>query len=300
MATIGIILTLTIYHTNVKAWRFHDLTTIAVGAFMANADDSFLWYREAMKNSTYLGRQELYKRFGNYANAKYELSDLQDQRKVEEFRYNLKYAISEMENAVAENKEDVQFYSLLGALYNKYYSNFKEPGYIDKAETTLQRAVELSPERETVYYEYGQTMVFKKDYRKAVELFKRGVELNPPVPISHWYLGMAYLNAKEYSSADAEISEAIKLGYGYKTIKDLLSITPIYIELKDYRRLEKIYLDVLDLDPNNPEIYVSLALVYKELGDKTSAIKMAEKAISLDESFRAEGEKFVDELEGGK
>ncbi|MFA6096780.1 MAG: O-antigen ligase family protein [Candidatus Paceibacterota bacterium] len=300
IAVAGIVLIFSTYSANFKAWRFHDLTTVAVGAISLNADDSFLWYKEAMKNSTYLGRQELYKRFGNYANAKYVLSDPGDRRKTEEFQANLKFAISEMENAVAENKEDVQFYSLLGALYNKYYSNFREPEYIDKAEKTLQRAVELSPERETVYYEYGQAMVFKKDYKKAIELFKKGVDLNPPVPISHWYLGMAYLNAKEYGLADSEISEAIKLGYGYKTIKDLLSITPIYIELKDYQRLEKIYLDVLELDQNNPEIYVSLALVYRELGDKTGAIKMAEKAISLDESFRVEGEKFIDELEGGK
>lgn len=296
MAFTGAVLVLSIYYTNIKAWKFHDLTTIAVAAFTMNADDSFLWYKEAMKNSTYLGRQELYKRFGNYANAKYMFSGAESQEEKEIFKQNLKFAISEMENAVVENKEDVQFYLLLGALYNKYYSNFREPEYIEKAEKTLEKAAELSPERETVYYEYGQTMVFKKDYNKAIELFKKGVELNPPVPVSHWYLGMAYLNAKEYILADAEISEAIKLGYGYNTIKDILNIVPIYIELKDYIRLKELYLKVLKLDPKNPEIYASLALVYKELGDKASAIEMAKKAMSLDESYMAEGEKFLESL----
>lgn len=300
IATAGIILALAAYYTNVKAWRFHDLTTIAVGAFSLNADDSFLWYREAMKNSTYLGRQELYKRFGNYVNTKYALLGDEDQKERDAFKQNMKFAISEMENAVSENKEDVQFYSILGALYNKYYNNFRDAEYIEKAEKTLRKAVELSPERETVYYEYGQTMVFKKDYKKAIELFKKGVDLNPPVPVSHWYLGMAYLNAREYQSADAEISEAIRLGYGYKTIKDILNIVPIYIELKDYRRLEKLYSDVLDLDPDNPKIYVSLALVYKELGDKASAKSMAKKAIAVDETYRIEGERFIYELESGK
>ncbi|MFZ2970978.1 MAG: tetratricopeptide repeat protein, partial [Minisyncoccia bacterium] len=234
---------------------------------------------------------------GNYANAKYALSGAENPEKKETFKQNLKFAISEMENAVAENKEDVQFYSLLGALYNKYYSNFREEEYIKKAEKTLQKAVELSPERETVYYEYGQTMVFKKDYDKAIEFFKKGIELNPPVAVSHWYLGLTYLNAKEYNLADAEITEAIKLGYGYKTISDILNIVPIYIELKDYSRVEKLYLDILDLDPNRPEIYASLALTYKELGNKQKAIEMAKKAISLDESYGDEAERFIAELE---
>ncbi len=297
MAITGIVLVSMIYYTNIKAWKFHDLTTITVAAFSKNADDSFLWYKKAMANSTYLGRQEIYKRLGNYANAKYAISGNENPKEKEVFKQNLKFAISEMENAVAENKEDVQFYSLLGALYNKYYSNFREEEYIKKAEKTLQKAVELSPERETVYYEYGQTMVFKKDYDKAIEFFKKGIELNPPVAVSHWYLGLTYLNAKEYNLADAEITEAIKLGYGYKTTSDILNIVPIYIELKDYSRVEKLYLDILDLDPNRPEIYASLALTYKELGNKQKAIEMAKKAISLDESYGDEAERFIAELE---
>jgi len=50
------------------------------------------------------------------------------------------------------------------------------------------------------------------------------------------------------------------------------------------------------LDPDNPKVYVSLALVYKELGDKVSAKNMAEKAIAVDEAYREEGERFIKEL----
>lgn len=330
IAISGIVLVLMIYYTNVKAWRFHDLTTITVSAFSVRADDSFDWYREAMKNSTYLGRQELFKRFGNFVNTKYAFTGNENAKEIELFRSDMNFAIDEMKKAIDENRHDVQFYSLLGAIYNKYYSNFKSVDRLEEnlekveraditkwkmrkknekhahlffvlgeAEKTLQKAVELSPERETVYYEFGQTMVFKKDYKKAIELFKKGVELNPPVPVSHWYLGMAYLNAGKYDDAKIEIEEAIRLGYGYNTVKDILSIVPIYIELKDYVKLEQLYAKVSDLDPNNPDIYVSLALVYKELGDVVSAKKMAEKAMYINEIYRAEGEKFIRELESG-
>jgi len=293
---IAISLILTIYYTNVRAWKFHDLTTIAVAAFTQNSEDSFYWYKEAMANSTYLGRQELYKRFGNYANADYKFPANGDPGQEGVFRSNLKFAILEMENAISENRQDVQFYSLLGGLCNKYYSSFREEEYLDKAEKTLQRAIELSPDREILYFEYGQTMVFKKDYQRAIELFKKGVDLNPSVPVSHWYLGVAYSYTKEYNLADSEISEAIRLGYEYKTVRDILNIVPIYIELKNYRRLESLYLDVLYLDPKRADIYISLALVYKELGDNIKAAEMANKAITLDESLRSAGEKFIKEL----
>lgn len=296
LSVFGIILTLSIYSANVKAWRFHDLTTTAVVSFNVNSNDAFLRYKEAIDNSTYLGRQELYKRFGNYVNARYDLSGKETSKEQEIFKQNLEYAISEIENALKENDRDVQFYSLLGALYNKYYSNFRDMQYLEKAEKTLEKAVELSPERETVYYEYGQTMVFRKDYAKAIELFKRGVDLNSSVPISHWYLGMAYLNAKEYESADNEITIAIELGHPYKTVKDILNIAPIYIQLKNYDRLEQLYAEALNLDSDNPEFYVSLALVYKEKGNMIGAREMAEKAISLDASFKEEGEKFIESL----
>ncbi|MDF1498089.1 MAG: O-antigen ligase family protein [Patescibacteria group bacterium] len=297
LVLMGIFLIFTIYYANIKPWKFHKLTTTAVAAFEINAEDSFLWYKKAMESSTDLGKYEMYKHFGSYVVIYYDLKDSQNFQKRDEFKSNLKFSISEMEQAVSENDQDVRFYEILSALYNKYYRNFREIEYLEKAEVTLQKALELSPNRETIYHEYGQTMIFKKDYNKAIEFFQKGVELNSNVAVSHWYLGMAFINSGDLKNAKYEIEKAIELGYVYRNnINDILGITNIYIDIKDYAMLSSLYKDAIKLDPNNPQHYVSLAIVYKELGYKKLAKEMAEKAISLDESFSFEGQQFIESL----
>ena len=87
------------------------------------------------------------------------------------------------------------------------------------------------------------------------------------------------------------------MGYSYPgNAKDILRVASIYVGLKDYKNAEKLYKEVLERDPYNPQIYASLAVNYKEMGDKENAKAMAEKAMALDPSYADEGKAFVDSL----
>ncbi len=295
-AAIILLIGASIYWGNIRPWIFQDKLIFAAAAFSVNANDAFSWYRDAMAQSAYLGRYEAYKRLGEYAINTYanKLPDAPAEQEI--FKDNLDFAISELKKAVAENSSDAQFYLLLGRIYNKAYSFTRYPAYLEDGLKTLKKGVELSPKRQTLLYEYGQAYVFKKDYAKAVEVFRYAKDLYPDVAVSHWYLGMALSNAGNFSAAKESVEKAISLGYSYREVKNIFSMAPIYIGLKDYKKAEKLYLDALAVEPGNVRAHILLALTYKELGDKENARKMAEKAMELDPSFAVEGRKFIEEL----
>lgn len=300
-----------IYYGNIKPWIFHNALTAAAASFQRDSDNSFDAYKDVIAESAYLGRHEAYKRFGEYVLNVYTNRDFKSKEDQKKLNVNLKFAISELENAVGENPRDAQVYLLLGRLYNKYYSFFRDMAYLAEAEKILRKGLELSPKRQTLLYEYGQVMVFKKDYAKAVETFRYAKDLYPDVAVSHWYLGMSYANfgqyfesesetekaSEQYKAAKTEIEQAISLDYAYQAnIKDIFGIVPVYAGLKDYKTLEKLYNEALQIEPDNAQIYVYLALVYKELGNKEKAREMTEKSMSLDPIFIREGKKFIEEL----
>lgn len=285
------------YFGNIKPWIFNNKLSVVAGSFKGDGDRSFELYKAAMAESTYLGRYESYKQLADYVNNYYVHKKFITVKEQEFFRTNLDFTVSELKTAIADNPYDAQLYLLLGRLYNKYYDISLNPIYLDEAEKILLKGLDFSPEREAILYELGQTFSFKKDFPKAVEIFYRARDLNPDVPVSHWYLGVAYSNTKKFSEAKNEVEKAISLGYVYQNnIKEILLLTPIYAELKDYNTLEKLYNEALAQEPSNPEIHASLAVVYKEMGDKEKAKAMAEKAIALDPSYAAEGKAFIDSL----
>ncbi len=285
-----------IFYGNIKPWKFQNGLVNMAAAFSAESEDSFDWYREAMKESVYLGRYEAYKRLGEYTINTYTKKEFKTEKERQEFMKNMDFAIAELKKAVAENSNDAQFYLLLGRLYNKAYGFTRDAAYLEEGVNILKKGVELSPKRQTLLYEYGQAYVFKKDYSKAVEIFRYAKDLYPEVAISHWYLGMALSNAGDYIEAKEAVEKAIALGYDYGTGREIANIASIYVKLKDYKKAESLYLEATALEPNNAGNYVLLALTYKETGDKEKARKMAEKAILLDPSFAAEGKKFIEEL----
>lgn len=294
---MGILLIIMIYTLNIKPWAFQDKIGLAVYAFNKNTENSFELYKRAMADSTYLGRYEGYKKFSEYINNTYTLKTFNKVSEQEVLKSNLNFSIREMKSAIAENPNGVNLYLELGRVYNKYYNFFYDPAYLDEAEKILSKGLDFSPKREMFFYELGQTMIFKKNYPGAIENFRRAAELNPNVPVSHWYLGMAYANAQKFPEAKQELDKAIALGYDYRTnIKDTLSLAHVYVGLKDYETLARLYAQAIDREPNNPDLYASLAALYKEVGDNAQARKMAEKAISLDASYAAEGQEFLKSL----
>ena len=203
------------------------------------------------------------------------------------------FGINQLEKEVKDHPL-VFTYLNLGQMYN-----FKARGVQDgatrselfnKAAAAYDRALELSPKRLEVYVSYLQLSFDMKNYEQGIEIMKRATEAVPNYPLSHWYLGLAYVasGVHDKEAADSinralslwyrgdvilendrlryDLNEVLKSKNSFAQKNEILGAANPYIRLKMWPELLLLYLSVSASNPNDIEIHKSLALVYQNLG----------------------------------
>ncbi len=124
-----------------------------------------------------------------------------------------------------------------------------------QAQAAYRRAIESDPSYGRAYGALGYTLAFS--YRRgwtdnpqqtlehALELARKGVELDDSIPQTYWALGFVHLMRKEYKLAEAAATEAITIA------------------------------------PNYADGYGLLALIKNALGEPESAIALIKKGMQL-------------------
>jgi len=97
-----------------------------------------------------------------------------------------------------------------------------------------------------------------------------------------------------------EVQENIKIagqkGYLIDSEDSLLQLATVYAETKNYKELLEIYKNLIKINPSNYQYHVSLAAVYKEVGDFKNAKTEALKALELFPELKEEVENFLKDL----
>ncbi|MDP6581973.1 MAG: tetratricopeptide repeat protein, partial [Vicinamibacterales bacterium] len=147
-------------------------------------------------------------------------------------------------------------------------------GHVDEAIETVKRALELDPLWSKANQDLGFHLCLQKRYDEAIAQLKRTVEIDPNFPLTHFCLGMTYLETGELAPAIEAFRRGFEsgggpfprtglaIGYarsGRKT--DALTIL---------RRMQELAKE--DREP------VHIAWVLASLGEKASALDSLEDA----------------------
>jgi len=140
-----------------------------------------------------------------------------------------------------------------------------------------------------VYWEKGKR-------RAAIKLFRKAVRIEPDYPITHFYLGKAYILEKkpkkgfaefdvfqEKMNALVEMDEDLKDYYIYC----LHYICYVYATQKHYKEAMKICKKIIRLDPDNQRAHYNLAVcyyIYKH--NRSRAYTELTKVIEIDKATR--------------
>ena len=73
-----------------------------------------------------------------------------------------------------------------------------------------------------------------------------------------------------------------------------------FVGLGDYRKVKKVWLRLTEVEPTNPQNYISLAATNLNLGEREEAIKNIQKAMQLAPDFKQQGEYFINEIRAGR
>lgn len=193
------------------------------------------------------------------------------------------FTVEQVEAKVKQAPHDARYLLFAGSFYNRN-------GQYDKAIAYLEKAVEYSPKKPTMYFELGSSYLGKKDYQKAFEIFETGYKLEPRFQDADvvYTIGALY-------AGKTNLAKEMLVKLGQKAVTDD-RIARTFMELKDYQTVIGILNARIQADPKNPQHQLTLAGVYASIGQKGQAIAIIQNLIKEYPDFKAQGESYISEL----
>ena len=122
------------------------------------------------------------------------------------------------------------------------------------------------------YYNRGE-------YEKAIEAYKREIEINPDSVEAYYHLGMAYSSLGKYKEAVEAYGRAIKFRPDYAAA--YYNLGHAYSNLNQHDKAIKAFRRSIQYEPDNVEAYFALGTAYYDAGKEEKAVDTFEAAISL-------------------
>ena len=129
----------------------------------------------------------------------------------------------------------------------------------------------------------AQTYLQLEDTEKALEAYKRGIELNPDRDDLRRDLGNLYYSEDRYTEALAEYKEAVRIDPSSSS--NHYSLGQGYLKLEQFSAAEAEFRAVLRLEPNSPYGNYGQGLVLSKREDYGEAIDKFRTAVRIDKEF---------------
>jgi O-antigen ligase/tetratricopeptide (TPR) repeat protein len=213
-------------------------------------------------------------------------SDAPNDVKLEYF--NL--AKDEMLKQIESSPDDARYRVFLSTLFTNY-------GLQDDALAQAQKAVELSPKKQTLLFGLASVYINRGQFDKAYEIAKYAHEVEPNFnEAQNIYAAISIYAKKDNEPA---IQEILNKNFGSDTPLDDRFISA-YAAVARYDKVIEIWKKKIEKDPNNPQFHISLAASY--LGNKQRSLAISELrvAIKMNPAFKEQGEHFISEIQAGR
>lgn len=198
------------------------------------------------------------------------------------------YATEQMNKQILQAPQDVRYKIFLGSLYNA-------DGQSDLAIEVMQKAIEIAPNKQQLYFELISAYLNKKDFTSAIEFARRAFELDTTYDDAR----KIYAAVLIYGGKEAEAEALIKERFGVAVILDD-RILNAYASINKIGKVIEIIEMAVKNSPDDPNLRLKLAAAYSEIGQNEKAIKELQKVIELQPSFKQQGEYYIDQIKQGK
>ena len=144
-------------------------------------------------------------------------------------------------------------------------SGFLKQGKINEAIKTFSEAVEDEPSDETLYLKGYQLMAEGK-YNNAIIAFRKAIELNHLYAEAYRGLGEAYMKKGDIEQAE----------------KFLIKAGQLFIQRTQFDEAREAIMMALQVNPNSPNPYNTLGIVYRKTGDFRKSVQYYRLALQID------------------
>ncbi|MBU0647403.1 MAG: O-antigen ligase family protein [Patescibacteria group bacterium] len=296
----GLIFLFIIYQYNIRVWQMLDGTIAGQIAFgHGDIEKGITAYQEALGLNTVLDRDSRSSLLNFLSSNSGALASLSK----EKAREALDFAVKQAEKNVKYNPADSIMQMQLAQILNTAsmaYTDKKEKFYYfsDQALAAIDKSITASPGRATIYPIKAQIYITRGEKSKAIETLKYAISLNKDYGDIYCNLARVFLYFKDNSDNFATMDKCLNFGgvgfFGHPEILD--NLLKHYLAIKDWKQVIVLYQQYAIIQPKDPQVLAELAKAYKELGDKNSAIKTAQKAAEMDPQLKDDADKFIQDL----
>ena len=147
----------------------------------------------------------------------------------------------------------------------------------DQAQILLDRAKKNDNRDPYLYNSLGDLKRYQNDSLGSIEAYTTALDLNPYEPLFWKNLSLMYMEIGEYKQALITIKELMKLDPD--KIEPWITYAWYYEEKNEFQMaIEKIE-EGLKKNPNCPELYIEIARCYDEMDDGLNEFKYLQKAM---------------------
>lgn len=137
-------------------------------------------------------------------------------------------------------------------------------GRLLEALNTFQRILEINESAE-IYYNLGYIKTAQSRYEEAIIAFRRATEINRTFALAYKMMGEVYAKLGRQSEAQQCLEQA----------------ADIFMEKAMDKKAEMTLKQVLEVNPNTPNVYNSLGIVFRRQGKYEDAVRMYRKALQV-------------------
>jgi tetratricopeptide (TPR) repeat protein/O-antigen ligase len=198
--------------------------------------------------------------------------------------YNL--AKKANEDQIKDTPNDARGYILGGTFFNNI-------GDWPNGRPLLEKALELSPQKQSIVFEVATNYMNSGKEKEAAELLRQAYESAPENPSSKGaYLTLLILTGQE------KVAQEI-----FGNEPDLFideRIVNVYLKLKQYSKAIDIYKKLIAKDPNNIQLYGSLAAIYYTNGQISQSIETLKEIAVKFPDTKAQIDEAIKSIQSGK
>ena len=184
--------------------------------------------------------------------------------------------------------KDARYLFFMGNFFYSY-------GYYDLADTYLSQALELSPLKQSILFQYGASLVERGKYEEAFDVFKKAYDIYPApgTPLDLYALAAVYVRK------DDLVEQLLVPEYGTVLRRDDMFIEAYY-KTKQYDKVIAIWKLKVESNPEDSKNYIGLGAAYLSDNQRQKAIEVIQQAIKLDSDFKETGEYYIREIRAGR
>lgn len=203
------------------------------------------------------------------------------------------YASSEFDDEIKNDPNNLRLLSFAGLL-NSRYSNV--PGAFEKAVEYFERALKVSPRRQSVYLDFGSLYAAQGQYDRALALWKQAYDLDRSYPDAALYYAIGLVYTGDFVAAN-EVLGPLRASQAPQAYDQRL------VNAYGNARRFDLVVDTINAKiaagQANGRDYLVLGVAYSELKNSEKAIAALEKAIELDPGVKDQAQQFINEIKRG-